>query len=279
MTIGAVEFDYIRKLVRERSAIVLEPGKEYLAESRLLPVARDEGCATLQDLVAKIRADRSGGLERKVIEAMTTNETTFFRDVHPFEALRKTVLPDVLAARAAQRQLNIWCGASSSGQEPYSIAMVLRERAADLAGWSVRLLASDISREMLDRTKEGRYSQLEVNRGLPATMLVKWFEKQGTSWQVKPELRAMLELHEMNLAGAWPAFPSLDIVFMRNVLIYFDVETKQAILGKVRRLLRPDGWLLLGGAETTLNLDDAFERVPVEKATCYRLRDRNGRTS
>ncbi len=279
MTIGAVEFDFIRKLVRERSAIVLEPGKEYLAESRLLPVARDEGCATLQDLVAKIRADRSGGLERKIIEAMTTNETTFFRDVHPFEALRKTVLPEVLAARAAQRQLNIWCGASSSGQEPYTIAMVLRERAAELAGWSVRLLASDISREMLDRTKEGRYSQLEVNRGLPAAMLVKWFEKDGTSWQVKAELRAMLELHEMNLAGNWPAFPPLDIVFMRNVLIYFDVETKQGILAKVRRLLRPDGWLFLGGAETTLNLDDAFERVPIEKATCYRLRDRNGRTA
>jgi chemotaxis protein methyltransferase CheR len=272
--ISAGEFEFIRKLVRERSAIVLEPGKEYLAESRLMPVARQEGCASLQDLVERIRADRSGGLERKVIEAMTTNETTFFRDVHPFEALRKKVLPDVLAARAAERALNIWCGASSSGQEPYSIAMVLRECQAALAGWTVRVLASDISSEMLERTREGRYSQLEVNRGLPAPMLVKWFEKQGTAWQVKPELRVMLELHEMNLAAAWPVFPPFDVVFMRNVLIYFDVETKQHILSKVRRLLRPDGWLFLGGAETTLNLDDGFERVPIDKATCYRLRTR-----
>jgi chemotaxis protein methyltransferase CheR len=274
MTISAGEFEFIRKLVRDRSAIVLEPGKEYLAESRLMPVARQEGCASLQDLVDRIRADRSGGLERKVIEAMTTNETTFFRDVHPFEALRKRVLPDVLAARAGERALNIWCGASSSGQEPYSIAMVLRESQAALAGWAVRVFASDLSREMLERTREGRYSQLEVNRGLPAPMLVKWFEKQGTVWQVKPELRAMLELHEMNLAANWPAFPPLDIVFMRNVLIYFDIATKQLILGKVRRLLRPDGWLFLGGAETTLNLDDGFERVMIDKATGYRLRAR-----
>ncbi len=277
MTISAGEFEFIRKLVRERSAIVLEPGKEYLAESRLMPVARQEGCASLQDLVDRIRSDRSGGLERKVIEAMTTNETTFFRDVHPFEALRKRVLPELLAARAAERALNIWCGASSSGQEPYSIAMVLRERQAALTGWTVRMLASDLSREMLDRTREGRYSQLEVNRGLPAPMLVKWFQKEGTSWQVKPELRAMLELHEMNLAGTWPGFPPLDIVFMRNVLIYFDVETKQLILGRIRRLLRPDGWLFLGGAETTLNLDDGFERVMIDKATGYRLRTKESR--
>lgn len=275
MTIGAVEFDYIRKLVRERSAIVLEPGKEYLAESRLMPVAREVGCDSLEALVAKIRADRSGGLERKVVEAMTTNETTFFRDVHPFEALRKVVLPEMLQARATERRLNIWCGASSSGQEPYSIAMVLRERWPVLAEWGVKLLATDLSREMLDRTREGSYSQLEVNRGLPAPMLVKWFEKQGTTWRVKPELRAMLDLQEMNLAAAWPAMPTFDIVFMRNVLIYFDVETKQAILGKVRRLLRPDGWLFLGGAETTLNLDEAFERIAVDKATCYRLRGRS----
>jgi chemotaxis protein methyltransferase CheR len=275
MTIGAGEFDYIRKLVRERSAIVLEPGKEYLAESRLMPVAREAGCESLEALVEKIRADRSGGLERRVIEAMTTNETTFFRDVHPFEALRSAVLPELLESRATERRLHIWCGASSSGQEPYSIAMVLRERWPVLGDWKIRVVASDLSREMLDRTREGRYSQLEVNRGLPAPMLVKWFEKQGTTWQVKPELRAMLELQEMNLAGPWPTLPTFDVVFMRNVLIYFDIETKQAILAKVRRLLRPDGWLFLGGAETTINLDAGFERMPVGKATAYRLRNRD----
>ena len=203
---------------------------------------------------------------------MTTNETTFFRDVHPFDALRTRVIPELMAARANERALTIWCGASSSGQEPYSIAITLREHFPQLAGWKVRLLATDLSSEMVRRTTAGSFSQLEVNRGMPAPMLVKWFDRRGVHWQAKPELCAMIEAFEMNLATPWPTLPAFDVVFLRNVLIYFDVETKRTILGKVRRAMRPDGWLFLGGAETTLNLDDAFERVAVDRATCYRLR-------
>lgn len=273
MSISAADFQFICKLVRERAAIVLETGKEYLAEARLTTLVREEKLESLAALVTRVRAEgANGALQRKVVEAMTTNETSFFRDLWPFEALRRTVIPDVLARRIATRELAIWCAASSSGQEPYSIAMVLREHFPELAGWQVRLIATDISREMLARTRAGRYSQLEVNRGLPAPMLVRWFVRQGTHWEVKPELRAMLELAELNLAGSWPSLPALDVIFLRNVLIYFDVPTKQAILARVRKIMRPDGWLFLGGAETTLNLDEGFERVPLDRTTCYRLR-------
>lgn len=272
MTIAQGDFDFIRRLVHDGAAIVLEPGKEYLAESRLVPVARAEGFAGIAELVAKLQADPRSLLHRKVIEAMTTNETTFFRDVHPFEALRQHVLPELIATRESTRELTIWCGASSSGQEPYTIAMVLRHHFPVLATWKVRLVATDIARSMLERTREGLYSQLEVNRGLPAPMLVKWFLKEGTHWRVKPELRAMVETVELNLAESWPSLPMFDVVFMRNVLIYFDVPTKQGILQRVRRQLRPDGWLFLGGAETTLNVDDQFERVPLGRATSYRLK-------
>lgn len=272
MSIAAGDFEYIRRLVHEGAAIVLEPGKEYLAESRLVPVARAEGFATIAEMVARLQADPRSLLHRKVIEAMTTNETTFFRDVHPFEALRQHVIPELIASRESTKQITIWCGASSSGQEPYTIAMVLRHHFPVLASWKVRIIATDIARTMLERTREGLYSQLEVNRGLPAPMLVKWFVKEGTHWRVKPELRALVEPLELNLAGTWPQLPTCDVVFMRNVLIYFDVATKQRILERTRRCMHPDGWLFLGGAETTLNVDDRFERVPIERATTYRIK-------
>jgi chemotaxis protein methyltransferase CheR len=272
MSITPAEFDFVRRLVYERAAIVLEPGKEYLAESRLLPVARESGLASLRELIGRLQAERPNSLHQKVVEAMTTNETYFFRDVHPFEALRASVVPELLAKRAAERRLHIWCAASSSGQEPYSIAMLLREHFPDLSSWSLRVLASDISQEMLARAREGCYSQLEVNRGLPAPLLVKYFERHGTSWRIKADLRRMIEFRAINLASSFHDLPQMDIVFLRNVLIYFDMETKKAILGKVRRLMRPDGYLFLGGAESTINLDASFERVPLEKSGCYRLR-------
>lgn len=274
MPISNVEFDYIAKLVRERSAIVLEAGKEYLVESRLLPVARTVGCASLPQLIARLRAQSFNGLHQKVVEAMTTNETSFFRDLHPFEALKKLVLPELIAKREKERKLHLWCAASSSGQEPYTIAMLLREHFPLLGSWTLRFVASDLSVEMIERSRNGRYSQLEVNRGMPAALLVKYFQRHGVEWQVKEEFRRMIEFRQMNLTDAWGGLPEMDLVFMRNVLIYFDVETKKSILGKVRRILRPDGYLFLGAAETTLNLDDGFERVQFEKAGCYRLRNR-----
>jgi chemotaxis protein methyltransferase CheR len=273
-SLSKTDFEYVKNLVLKHTAIVLEAGKEYLVESRLTPLARQEGFASFEELIAQMRAQPSSGLHWKMVEAMTTNETSFFRDVHPFEALKKAILPELVTKRASERSLHIWCAASSSGQEPYTVAMLLREYFPVLASWTLRFVASDISTEMLARSREGRYSQLEVNRGLPATLLVKYFQKQGTEWQIKEELRRMIEFQQVNLAEAWPSWPPMDIILMRNVMIYFDVATKKAILSKIHRLLRPDGYLFLGGAETTMNLNDAFERIEFDKSGCYRLRSR-----
>lgn len=265
------EFDAVRKLLLERSAIALEAGKEYLVETRLAPLLRRLDLKSIGELLAQLSRDPSNGLHRQVVEALVTTETLFFRDHHPFEGLRQVVIPDLLARRRAERRLDIWCAASSSGQEPYSLALLLREHFPELAGWNVTFLASDISREMLARARAGRYSQLEVNRGLPAALLVKYFEQHGTSWQLHADIRKTIAFQEINLAQAWPALPRMDLVLLRNVMIYFDVSTKKSILGKVARVLRPDGYLLLGGAETTLNLDNSYRRVEPLKAGFYRL--------
>jgi chemotaxis protein methyltransferase CheR len=267
-----VDFDYLRHLVHKRSAIVLEAEKLYLAETRLQLLARREGCASVCELIARLRVHPFSGLHQKVVEAMTTNETSFFRDIQPFEALRQLVIPQLLQRRMNERRLTIWCAASSTGQEAYSVAMLVCHHFPSLKGWDVRILASDFSSEVLERAQQGRYSQVEVNRGLPAEMLVRYFQRQGMDWQIQDEIRALVEFRQLNLSEPWPPLPLMDIVFLRNVLIYFDIPTKKDILGKVRRLLYPDGYLFLGGAETTLNLDDAYQRVDFERSGCYRLR-------
>jgi chemotaxis protein methyltransferase CheR len=239
---------------------------------RRLVLARREGLASAQDVIDRLRAAPAGPLQRKVIEAMTTTETLFFRDTKPYEALRNTIVPELARLRAGERRLQIWSSACSSGQEPYSIAMVMREHFPALAAWSVRVLATDISTEMLARARTGRYSQLEVNRGLPIAYL-KYFEKAGLDWQIRGDLRGMIELRELNLAGTWSAMPPTDLVMLRNVLIYFDVETKRQILARIRKILRPGGFLVLGTAETTINLDDSFELVRSDGTTYYRVRD------
>jgi len=272
MTMTASEFDYIRRLVLEQSAIVLEDDKQYLAESRLWPLARREGFDSIGSLVVRLLANKFDGLHRKVVEAMTTNETSFFRDFHPFEALRKSILPELILKRAASKELNIWSAACSSGQEPYSLVMLLQEDFPILADWSIRLIASELSADMLARAREGRYTQLEVNRGMPARLLVKYFRQYGTDWEINETLRSKVEFQIMNLADYWPPLPPMDIILMRNVLIYFGVETKKKILGRARQALKPDGFLFLGGAETTFNLDDAFERVQFDRTICYRVR-------
>ncbi len=257
MPISDADFQYIRNLIYKSAAIVLEDGKAYLVESRLQPVARRHGFASLNEMIAKTRHESLNGMQWNIVEAMTTNETYFFRDVHPFEMLRGSILPELIKRRAAQRQLNLWCAAASSGQEPYTIAMILREYFPELSTWKINFLASDVSKEMLARCREGCYSQLEVNRGMPAPLLVKYFQKIGMEWQIKEELRRMIDWRQINLAQPWPALPVMDIIFMRNVLIYFDLQTKKGIMGRVSKLLKPDGYLLLGGAETTLNIDDS----------------------
>ncbi len=272
MALNSVDFQYVSQLVRQRSAIVLEAEKSYLLDSRLTPLAKAEGFASLDAMVARMRSAPPNGLHRKVVEAMTTNETSFYRDLHPFDALRTVVLPEAIRHRAAERRLNIWCAACSSGQEPYTIAMTVMEHFPQLASWSVNILATDLSGEMVARSRGGRYGQIEINRGLPASLLVKYFEKKGMEWQVKPEVQRLCEFRELNLIEPWGLLPAMDVVFLRNVLIYFDVETKRTILGNVRKVMRPWGHLFLGGAETTISLGDTFERVQFDRAGCYRLK-------
>ncbi len=266
------DFDYIRGFVRDQAAIVLEPGKEYLVESRLHTLAHKEDFGSVDALISKLRSEPMNGLHRKVVDAMTTNETSFFRDLHPFETLRKSVLPELMARGAQQRQLHFWCGAASTGQEPYSILMLIAEHFPELLAWDFKFIATDLCGEVLARARSGRFNQLEVNRGLPATLLVKYFVRQGSDWEIREDFRRRVDFREMNLAKEWPWLPPLDLVLLRNVLIYFDLESKKAILAKTRRLLRPGGFLLLGGTETTFNVDDEFERVTFDKTTCYRLK-------
>jgi len=272
VTISVADFTYVQELLRERAAIVLEARQDYLVEARLTPVAREAGLDSVGALVTRLRGSHPGGLHTRVVEAMTTNETSFFRDIHPFEALERHLLPELIARRAAQRRLAIWSAACSSGQEPYTVAMILADHFTALRDWDVRILATDISTEMLDRARSGRYSQLEMNRGLPAARLVRHFSRAGTEWEASAALRAAVEFRLMNLVEPWPPMAPVDVILLRNVLIYFSVATKREILARIRRVLRPDGFLILGGAETTLGLDEHFERLQTGTHSCYRLR-------
>jgi chemotaxis protein methyltransferase CheR len=271
VAITQAEFDFIRTLVSARAGIVLESGKEYLVEARLAPVTTRLGLPSIGDLVSRVRGEPRGGLASHVVEAMTTNETTFFRDSRPFEALRTQMLPGLIQARRTCTQLRIWCAASSTGQEPYSLAMLLAEHFPELASWEVQIIASDLSVDVLDRAKAARYTQFEVNRGLPIQYLMKYFQKQGTEWQLKRSIADRVEFKQINLIEHWPVFPPLDMVFIRNVMIYFDVETKKQILQRIRHVLRPDGSLFLGAAETTMNLGNEFTRTEHDLAGIYRV--------
>jgi chemotaxis protein methyltransferase CheR len=269
VAIGNSAFRFVSDLVRRESAIVLEPGKEYLVESRLLPLARQAGLAGVAEYVARLQAGGSAADRQAVVEAMTTNETSWFRDKEPFDALVGTVVPDLLMRNAARRKITVWSAACSSGQEPYTIAMLMAEHVLPL-GWTVDIVATDLSTEMLERTRAGRYSQLEVGRGLPAPMLVKHFARVGTQWEVSDRLRSMVRVQKLNLAMPFPPLPVFDVVFLRNVLIYFDAPTKRAILERVRRVVAPHGYLFLGGAETTLGVDEGWDRTSVGRCTLNR---------
>jgi chemotaxis protein methyltransferase CheR len=273
VSIAPADFAYIRDLVHRRSAIFLEAGKEYLVESRLRPIAQATGEESLGRLVSRLRSSPEGSLHKQVVEAMTTNETSWFRDHHPFAAFESVLLPELLSRRAKVRRLTVWSAAAASGQEAYSLAMVLQERLAADPTWNLRVLATDLSEEMVRRTREGRYSQLEVNRGLPAARLVRHFTRVGTEWQVNEALRRMVDARQLNLAAPFPPMPPVDMLFLRNVLIYFKTDDRRQIFDQVRRVLQPDGYLVLGGAETPLD-DDAFDRVPLDRTNIYRLRAR-----
>jgi len=272
MGISVIEFDYLRKLMREHTAIVLDSGKEYIAESRLAYLVSEEGFKSVRDLIQELRGNSFNSLHRRVVNAMTNNETWFFRDLIPFQALQRVIVPKLIADRVAEKTLRIWSAACSSGQEPYSIVMLLRENFPELRNWNIRVMATDISHAVLERAQKGHFSQLEINRGLPVALLTRYFTRQGIAWAISDEVKSAVEFRQLNLAEGWPMLPIADVVFLRNVLIYFDIETKKQILGRVRRQLRSDGYMLMGGAETTLNLDDSFERVQYESTAYYRPR-------
>ena len=265
MAISPLDFDYVRQLVREHSALALGEGKAYLVEARLARLVERERLGSVSELVQRLRA-APAELTQDVVEAMTTNETSFFRDVHPFDALRDEVLPHAIA-QASGRPIRIWSAACSTGQEAYSVAMLAVDHfpTADIS-----ILATDLSRDVLARATHGTFSQLEVNRGLPVPLLIKHFEREGAGWRAKPEIRRLVEFRQLNLSRPWPSLPTMDIVLLRNVLIYFDTEAKRAVLSQARRVLAPQGVLLLGGAETTFGLDEGWERVQLGRTSVYR---------
>jgi chemotaxis protein methyltransferase CheR len=251
------DFDYLRELLRQRSGLVLSAEKQYLAESRLLPVARRHGLASVSELVARLKAAAPLGAE--VVEAMTTNESFFFRDKVPFEHFRLTIMPALLTARAREKRIRIWSTACATGQEPYSLAMSLKGFGAALAGWRVEILATDISDSVLEKAKAGIYSQFEVQRGLPIQLLVKFFAQVGEAWQIAPELRGMVRFRPLNLLNDFASLGTFDLVFCRNVLIYFDQDTKTGVLNRIARQMPADGYLVLGAAETVVGLTEAFK--------------------
>ncbi len=259
-------------MVRDHSAIVLDDTKGYLVESRLGPLLYSEGVRDIDELAFRLRDDRFGPLRRKVLDAMTNNESWFFRDLYPFEALKTVILPQIISRADSTKSLSIWSAACSSGQEIYSVAMLIRENFPSLLNWNMTLLGSDISEAILARAEAGTYSQLEVNRGLPAILLAKYFQQAGRDWQLKHVVRDMARFRYVNLSSSLPHLGPFDVVFLRNVMIYFALDVRRQILARIRQVLRPGGILFLGAAETTLNLDDTYERVPFQKTFYYRPR-------
>lgn len=271
MPVTTEDFTFLASFVRERSAISIGPGKEYLVESRLNPVARAVGLPDIAALVGELRRPfPNPTVKDKVIEAMTTNETSFFRDHHPFDALRTTVVPDLMKQKGATRKLRVWSAASSTGQELYSIAMLLDSQFPLLSGWDVTLHGTDLSNEVLAKARAGRYSSLEVNRGLPAPLLVKYFTREGANYVIDESIRKRAKFDRINLADVWPAMPTFDIVFCRNVLIYFELDVRRRILDRIRKNLTPGGYLFLGSSESTVGLVDGFTAVRVDNTVVYR---------
>jgi chemotaxis protein methyltransferase CheR len=266
------EYEYLRKFLRDHSGLDLSADKQYLIESRLLPLARKAGISGIGELVQKLQGAGSGALVTSVVEAMTTNETFFFRDKVPFDHFRDTIMPEIIKARAGRRSVRIWCAAGSTGQEPYSLAMSLKEMGAALTGWRVEIIATDLSQEVLEKAKAGIYSQFEVQRGLPIQMLMKYFKQTGETWQINPELRAMIQHRQLNLLHDFAQLGTFDVIFCRNVLIYFDQDTKINIFNRLARQIEGDGFLVLGAAETVVGLTDTFKPIP-EKRGLYKPND------
>ena len=272
MKVNPQQLAFLATFLKRRSGVVIDASKAYLVEARLLPVLRQRGLLDFEGLVERVRSARDPGLEQDVLNAMMTHETSFFRDRSPFETVKR-LLPDLLKRRAVARHLVVWSAAASSGQEAYSLAILLNEHFREaLAGWSVRILATDISEPVLARAREGLYSDLEVTRGLPVELRDKYFVRLQGKWSIGHDCRKYVEFRRMNLLEAWQGVPPCDLVFLRNILIYFDVPTRAAILAKMRSTVRPDGALFLGGAETMLGVCDTYDRVEGVGCSVYRPR-------
>jgi len=255
-------FDYIAALLKDRSGLIVTMDKLYLLDARLSPIARRHGHANLDAVVAAMRAPFSESLIGEVVDAMTTNETSFFRDRTPFETLRTALIPGLVARRGAQRAIRIWSAACSTGQEPYSLAMMLHDSFPALRDWRIEIVATDLSPTVLDRARDGTFSAFEVQRGLPIQMLVRHFDQVDQSWRVKPELRKMIDFRICNLLGAFESLGRFDIILCRNVLIYFDQPTKAGVLNRLAKMINPDGALMLGGAESVFGICNALQDVP-----------------
>jgi chemotaxis protein methyltransferase CheR len=268
------DYEYLRKLLKERSGLDLSADKQYLVESRLMPLARKAGLAGIPELVQKMKAGAAAQTS-EVVEAMTTNETFFFRDKIPFDHLKEAILPALIQTHAARRSIRIWCAASSTGQEPYSIAMVLKEMGATLSGWRTEIVATDLSLGVLEKSKAGVFSQFEVQRGLPIQMLVKYFTQQGELWQLNADIRAMVQHKQLNLLQDFSHLGKFDVIFCRNVLIYFDQETKAGVFERLAKVIDPDGVLALGAAESVVGITDAFKLYP-DRRGLYRLNPARG---
>ncbi|MDD9901825.1 MAG: protein-glutamate O-methyltransferase CheR [Alphaproteobacteria bacterium] len=264
------DFVFFEDLLKRESGLSITREKTYLLESRLLPLATRLGLEGLNGIIKELKYARDSLLQKSVVEAMTTNETSFFRDNTPFQRMKEGVIPAFLKARAAQKRLRIWSAACSSGQEPYSLAMMFKEYGTALDGWRVEIVATDLSEDILAQAKQGVYTQFEVQRGLPIQMLVKYFAQEGDKWRVKPDIRNMIRFQPLNLLGSYGAMGAFDIVFCRNVLIYFDVQTKARVLKSIKNVMQRDGVLFLGGAETVIGVSSDFKAVPALKGIYLR---------
>lgn len=269
------DFNLIASLLKERSGLIVTQDKMYLLDSRLMPIARKHNLASLDELVSAIRFKNNIKLIEEVVEAMTTNETSFFRDNKPFDQLAKVVLPYMHQTRATQRRLRVWSAAASTGQEAYTIAMTLKEQAAKFNGWNIDIIGTDLSRDVINKAKEGAYTQFEVQRGMPITHLVKYFTQKGDKWQINPDIKAMCQFREFNLLGSMAALGKFDIVFLRNVLIYFDQPTKAKVLQSVAAQMAEDGVLYLGERDC-VRCDHSFptraratRTLCINKAECF----------
>jgi chemotaxis protein methyltransferase CheR len=271
-TIDGPTLAYVQKLLHDYAGIELEPNKQYLVQSRLGPLAREAGFPSLHELVRHLRGRPAGTLHARVVEAMATNETSFFRDIHPFEALKNDLLPPIIAARQAMRTLTFWSAACSTGQEPYSIAILLAEHFPQLAKWTIHIHATDLSQQSVERAIRGEYTDFEVSRGLSQPLIDRYFDRRRELCKVKPELRRRIKFAQANLIGPWPQLSAIDVMLLRNVLIYMAPEAKREILGRTKQRLAADGALLLGGAETTIGIDDDWQRVSHGKCSSYRLK-------